>query len=161
MTRGLAGRKDRLLKEKRHDVYYERDKWPEPTQCTECNALFINGRWTWQEPPVQPHTAICPACRRIAERYPAGYIEIKGSFFTEHRDEMMNLIRNTEMQEKKERPLQRIMTIEDNQDAVLLTTTGINLARRIGEALSRAYKGELTFQYGDGEESIRVYWQRQ
>lgn len=53
------------------------------------------------------------------------------------------------------------MTIEDNQDAVLLTTTGINLARRIGEALSRAYKGELTFQYGDGEESIRVYWQRQ
>jgi len=46
MYKGLYERKDRLIKEKRHDVYRERIKCPEPTLCTECGALFLNGRWS-------------------------------------------------------------------------------------------------------------------
>lgn len=84
MAGGLYSRKDRLIQEKRHDAYHERDKWPEPTRCTTCGALFVNGRWTWQESPVPANTAVCPACRRIADHYPAGYVEIKGAFYTRH-----------------------------------------------------------------------------
>jgi hypothetical protein len=47
-----------------------------------------------------------------------------------------------------------------DQEPALVTTTGLHLARRLGEALARAYKGELSFRYADEEASIRVYWQR-
>jgi NMD protein affecting ribosome stability and mRNA decay len=161
MDKGSYGRRDRLIKEKRHDVYQERNKWPEPTLCTECGALFVGGRWSWQAASsAQTNKTICPACRRIADNYPAGYVEIKGSFFDEHRDEIISLILNIEKREKDERPLERIISIVGAKDYATVTTTGIHIARRIGEALSRAYKGGLSFQYATAAQSIRVYWER-
>ena len=53
------------------------------------------------------------------------------------------------------------MAIEAGQSQTLVTTTGIHVARRIGEALARAYKGDLSYQYAAAEKRIRVYWQRQ
>ncbi|MEW5959538.1 MAG: BCAM0308 family protein [Chloroflexota bacterium] len=160
MDKGSHGRKDRLIKEKLHNVYRERDKSLETTVCPECGALYMNGRWSWEQPPEQAHETTCPACRRIADRYPAGHIELKGSFFTEHRSEILSLVQNVEQKEKEARPLERIMAIENNQDTSLVTTTGIHVARRIGEALARAYKGDLSFQYAEAEKRIRVYWKR-
>ncbi len=160
MSKNRQGRQDRLLKEKRHDTYKERGKWPEPTLCKECGALFVNGRWSWGKPPTKANEVLCPACRRTSDNLPAGYIELKGAFFQEHYDEILNLTRNIEQQEKSEHPLERIMAIIDEKDHTLVTTTGIHIARRIGEALSRSYNGDLSFQYAEGEKSIRVYWQR-
>jgi hypothetical protein len=85
---------------------------------------------------------------------------MKGEFFDAHRGEILNLVSNVEEQEKGERPLERIMTISNEKGHTVVTTTGIHIARRIGEALSRSYKGDYTFQYADGEKNIRVYWQR-
>ena len=160
MDRGVYGRKDRLIKERRHDPYRERGKWPEPTCCSQCGAVFANGRWTWQMVEGQPHETSCPACRRIADNYPAGYVGLKGAFFEEHHEEISNLVLNEEGREKSERPLERIIMVKDHSDHTLVTTTGVHVARRIGEALARAYGGELSFQYADGERSIRVFWQR-
>jgi NMD protein affecting ribosome stability and mRNA decay len=160
MSRSLYGRKDRLIKEKRHDAYREDAKWPEPTVCTRCGAVFAGGRWTWQEAPAAANEVICPACRRIIDRYPAGTVEIEGLFFEDHYDEILNLIRNVAKQEQGGRPLERIMAITEEKHPTMVTTTGIHLARRIGEALSRAYKGELSLQYLDGEQRIKVRWQR-
>jgi hypothetical protein len=160
MDKGSAGRKDRLIQEKLHNVYREGDKSLEPTVCTECGALYMNGRWSWEKPPEPTKETVCPACRRIADRFPAGHIELKGSFFSEHRPEVLNLVRNVESREKAERPLERIMSIDDEEDHTLVTTTGIHIARRIGEALARAYKGDLSFQYANAEKRIRVFWQR-
>ena len=69
-------------------------------------------------------------------------------------------MRNVEATEKKERPLERIMAIADVGDQTVVTTTGIHVARRIGESLSHSYQGEFNFKYGDGEDSIRVAWTR-
>lgn len=161
MDKGSHGRKDRLIKQKRHDAYQGRHKWPEPAQCIDCGALLSNGRWTWKQPPNEKAVEVtCPACRRIVDRYPAGYIEIKGDFYTAHQKEILNLIRNVEKQEKGEHPLERIMTTSDESGHTLVTTTGVHIARRIGEALSQSYKGAYSFQYADGEKRIRVYWER-
>lgn len=160
MSKGMRKTNTKLIKEKRHDAYKETEKWPEPTLCTECGALFTSGRWSWDKPPKKANEILCPACRRIADKYPAGYVEIRGQFFQEHQEEILNLARNIEKQEKKERPLERIMAIADNKDHTLVTTTGIHLARRIGEALSRSYNGDFSFQYTEGDKEIRVYWQR-
>jgi hypothetical protein len=160
MTNGPQGRKDRLIKEKRHDVYREREKWPEPTLCTECGALFTNGRWTWKTTDRKPNETVCPACRRISERLPSGHVELRGPFFEVHREEVLNLVRNIEDREKRQHPLERIMSIEDEQDHTLVSTTGIHLARGIGDALARAHKGELSVDYPKAENRIRISWSR-
>lgn len=160
MTKGRYDRQDRMIKEKRHDVYRSREKWPEPTLCKDCGAVFVNGRWTWKEPASVGNKATCPACRRIADRFPAGTIEIKGDFFSLHREEIFNLVRNVEKNHKAEHPMERIMAISNGRGKTMVTTTGIHLARRIGEALCRSYKGEYSLQYGDGEETLRIYWER-
>jgi hypothetical protein len=122
----------------------------------------MNGRWSWEKLSLQAelHQAICPACRRIIDHYPAGYIDITGSFFSEHREEILNLIYNTERREKEEHPLERIMAISHGADRTTVTTTGIHLVRRLGEALAKAYKGTLSFHYTDGKDTLRVSWQR-
>ena len=160
MRKGQHQRKDKLIKRRRHRVYGSREKWPDPTLCTKCEALYSAGRWTWSKPSGEVNRTICPACRRIASNFPAGYIEIKGDFFEENRDEILNLIRNIEKQQKEEHPLERIMSITDEKGHTLVLTTGVHIARRIGEALSRSYQGEYSIQYADGEKKVRVYWQR-
>ncbi len=161
MDKGKYGRRDRLVQQKRHDAYREWGKMPEFTVCTVCKAVFLDGRWSWTEVPSEANFVTCPACQRIADNFPAGYVEIKkGSFLGEHRDEILNLVKNTEKQEKEARPMERIMNIDEHEDLIIITTTGIHVARRIGEALSRAYQGNLDFSYGDGEKTIRVYWER-
>jgi hypothetical protein len=52
------------------------------------------------------------------------------------------------------------MDIKREQDHLLVTTTGIHIARRIGQALESAYKGNLTMQYTDSDQSIRLSWER-
>jgi hypothetical protein len=160
MIKNLHSRKDKLIIEKRHDVYQTRNKWSEFTRCMDCGALYVNGRWTWQAAPAKSHETICPACRRIIDRFPAGFLEIKGPFFAEHRDEILNLIHNVEIQEKSEHPLERIMALTPKNGCLVITTTGLHLARRIGEALAHAYKGELSIQYAEAGDIVRVQWQR-
>jgi len=160
MNKTSYGRKDRLIKQKRHDAYLNLSKLPEPTMCEKCGVVFSNGRWTWKEIPAQANKIHCPACKRTADNYPAGKIKLSGDFYLEHQDEISNLIHNIETQEKNEHPLERIMTIKSNREETILTTTGIHIARRIGEALSRAYKGKFDFTYRDGEDYIEVTWHR-
>ena len=162
MTKDQFGRKDRLIQERRHDVYFRRTKLASPACCPQCGLMFINGRWLWQEatPPDEADRVLCPACHRIADHYPAGYVEIRGPFFQSHRRQIINLIRNTADRENSDRPLERIMAIKGEQDHLLVTTTGIHVARRIGQALESAYKGGLVIQYADSGHSIRVSWQR-
>jgi hypothetical protein len=159
MRRPPVLRNDKLIKEKRHDAFPQKGKWPEPTQCMGCSSIYIKGRWTWEKIEGKASQTTCPACRRIAENYPAGYVEIRGSFFHGHEDEILNLVENIEKVEKKAHPLERVMSITQGEKT-WITTTGIHIARRIGEALARAYQGELSFQYADGEKRIRVYWER-
>lgn len=160
MDKGTFGRKDRLIQERSHDAYHSRAKLSDPTVCTECGVVYLQGRWVWNEAPEGAGKSICPACRRIADKFPAGQIEMKGSFFTGHRDEILNLVQNVEQKEKGNHPLERIMAIDDVPDGAVVTTTGIHLARGIGSALSSAYNGETSVTYLEGENFVKVSWAR-
>jgi NMD protein affecting ribosome stability and mRNA decay len=143
-----------------HDSYRQQEKLPEPTRCPDCGAVFRDGRWQWTPAPSGAHEALCPACRRIRDRYPAGYVTLTGDFFAAHRDDILHLVRNREVRAKAEHPLERIMAIEDVADGVQITTTDVHLARAIGEAVHDAYKGELELKYNDEENLVRVRWWR-
>lgn len=160
MDKSQYSRRDRMIQEKRHDTYRERGKWPDPTVCGECGSLFQDGRWSWNRATKEANKVVCPACQRIVDNCPAGYVEIRGGFFKGHREELLNLIRREEELEKGEHPMERIISIVDEENHTLVTTTGVHIARRIGKALSRACQGNLSIRYGDDEKSIRVYWSR-
>ena len=142
------------------DPYRHAAKPPEPTICPECKAVFAEGRWMWGDAPEEANEQLCPACQRIQDRFPAGYVTIKGAFFAEHRDEIVALIENHEKKEKAARPLQRIMAMDTLRDGIEVTTTDSHLARGIGEALQDAYKGELKLRYSRDENLRRATWKR-
>ncbi|HTN65274.1 MAG TPA: BCAM0308 family protein [Burkholderiaceae bacterium] len=157
----LPGRYLDLPDNAAHDPYQEREKLSEPTLCGDCGAVYRDGRWQWLAPPANAARTRCAACHRIADRLPAGYLAIEGLFAHEHRDELLSLARNVEAREKSEHPLQRIMAVDEQDDGkLMITTTDIHLARGLGEALRRAYKGELNFHYNKGEYLLRVRWER-
>lgn len=153
-------RHDGIFQEQVHDAYKSRGKLPEPCVCPQCGAVFHQGRWRWMEAPAGAQRATCPACQRLHDHYPAGFLSLAGPFFLGHRDEIMHLVRNHEQRERAEHPLQRIMAVEEEDTAALVTTTDIHLARGIGEALHHAYQGELEFHYNPEESLLRVHWTR-
>ena len=152
-------RHDGIFKERVHDAYKALGKLSEPTVCPECGAVFHEGRWQWRLVPENAHREICPACHRIYDHFPAGYLTLRGEFFQAHRDEIMRLVHNHEKHELTEHPLKRIMSVEQEKDgATLVTTTDIHLARGMGEALHHAYQGELDFHYNQEQNLLRVNW---
>jgi len=153
-------RRDKLLREREHDTYKLPGKLPDPTACPRCRALFRDGRWSWGSPPADAQPVTCPACRRIEDDYPAGTLTLSGAFAQGHRDEILGLARHVEEREKAEHPLKRIMVIRDEADAILLTTTDAKLARSIGEAIHRAYEGDVDYTFTKDENHLRVRWQR-
>lgn len=151
-------RRDGVFQEQTHDTYKIKGKLLEPTVCSQCSAVFHKGRWQWLGKPTNAHQHNCPACQRILDHHPAGFLTLQGDFFLAHRDEIVNLIHNIEKKEKAEHPLKRIMATEEKDNVVLITTTDIHLARGIGEAIHDAYQGNLEFHYNPAENLLRVNW---
>lgn len=153
--------KSHLIAEHRHDPYKARGKLAEPSMCTQCGAVFENGRWQWvKEAPQAAQSHICPACHRINDKYPAGELTLSGSFLAEHTSEIIGLARNAEEAGKREHPLQRIMGLEQTDDRIVITTTDIHLPRRIGHAIVDAYKGDLDTHYDEAGYFVRMTWNR-
>ena len=153
-------RRDELRDELVHDAYKSQKKLAEPTQCPACRAVYSGGRWNWGTAPDGAHEERCPACQRVHDHFPAGYVVLKGAFLAGHREEVLQLARNREAKEKAEHPLERIMDIEEIEGGVQITTTDTHLARDIGEALHSAYRGELEYHYNKEENLLRVHWAR-
>jgi NMD protein affecting ribosome stability and mRNA decay len=132
----------------------------ETAECPTCHATFQEGKWTWAKAPSDTHKHICPACQRIHDQFPAGYVTIKGEFFAEHKDEIIALLRSQEEHEKSERPLQRIMAIDQKRDGIEVSTTDPHIARTLAQALHNAYKGDLKLRYSRDENLLRASWKR-
>ena len=58
---------------------------------------------------------------------------------------------------KRAHPQEQISAIEETEELTVIITIGIHIARRIGEAVARAYKGDMSLPYGD-KKTIQVLW---
>jgi hypothetical protein len=157
------GRRDRFIKEQVHDPYMAREKLPEPTACPECRAVYQDGRWEWPSTAIEAgpaHEQLCPACQRVRDHMPAGYLNLAGEFFKAHRGEILNLVHNKVRTEESEHPMKRLMNVEDNEDGVVVTFTDTHLPRGAGTAIKNAYDGELDIHYSDDASIVRAYWTR-
>jgi hypothetical protein len=153
-------RKPRGLGEAREDSYLEVAKLPDPAYCPRCSAAYLKGRWTWAKIAAGAPPHKCPACRRVEDRFPAGYLTLKGPFFATHRREILDIVAAREQRAKTDHPLQRIIAIEDVAGGVLVTTTDGHLARTIGIAIHEACKGELDLTFTKDENMVRATWSR-
>lgn len=144
------------------DPYAPRHKLPEPARCTQCGAVYHHGRWQWAPAPMaDAHEELCAACRRINDKYPAGIVTLKGPLVAQIRQEIVSLVRHQEDAEKAEHPLNRIIAIEKpDSETLVISTTDIHLPRRIGEAVKRAYHGELDLHFDEDGHFVRVDWQQ-
>jgi hypothetical protein len=158
--RARTHRQEQLLTGFAIDPYRPHRKLRGATRCGECDAVFHRGRWSWRATPAHAAVGLCPACRRIRERLPAGFVRLGGPFLEAHRDELLNRVRSCEESERRAHPLQRIMSIEARDGEILVTTTDAHLARRIGDALRDAYRGELRYRYSKDDPLLRVSWSR-
>ena len=89
--------------------------------CPTCGVVFEHGRWHWKAKPASAQEHVCPACRRVKDDFPAGYVSLEGDFLREHRDELLHLVRNEEKRAKDEHPLERIMDIRQDGDKTVVT----------------------------------------
>jgi len=142
------------------DPYRAHGKWPEPSTCPDCGAIFHHGHWVWGAAPPEAAQHLCPACQRIRDRVPAGQLTVSGEFFAAHREEIMHLIRHTEEKARAEHALERIMDIKEEADRVVITFTNAHLVHGIGQALHHAYHGALDSRYTDEGDLLRVTWSR-
>lgn len=143
-----------------NDPYRMREKWPEPTSCPTCGAIFHQGRWQWGAPAAKAEEHLCPACLCIRDHVPAAQLTLSGPFFTTHREEILHLVMNAETKARAEHPLERIMEIKDEEDRTLVTFTDAHLAHGVGNALHHAYHGDLDSQWTDAGDLMRVSWSR-
>lgn len=154
------GRHEQRMEELREDPYRAGEKLDDGTSCSKCGATFWKGRWTWRKAGHEAEVTKCPACHRIEDDFPAGYVALKGPFVAQHRDEILEVVKARAARAREEHPLQRIMAIADTADGVLVTTTDAHLARGIGTALNDAFKGTLDINYHRGENLVRATWRR-
>lgn len=154
-TRRIAGhaQQDHIL-----DPYQAQQKLHEGTVCPQCGAVYHDGRWQWVPGTEAAHEQLCAACRRINDKFPAGIVTLRGDFARGHKDEMIRLARHQEDVEKKEHPLNRIMSIEEDAQGIVINTTDIHLPRRIGEAVKRAFHGEIDAHFEEDGYFVRVNW---
>ena len=145
------------------DTYKLRKKLADLTRCPKCGAIYHEGRWQWERGPLPStaHEELCTACHRINDKYPAGVVTLRYPDLLGHKAEIVALARNLEEAEKSEHPLNRIMAVDEQaEDQLVITTTDIHLPRRIGEAVQRAFHGDLNVHYDQDNYFVRVDWRR-
>jgi NMD protein affecting ribosome stability and mRNA decay len=157
-TRRISGRaqQDHIL-----DPYQRQQKLHEGTVCPQCGAVYHQGRWRWVMKAAGAGEELCAACRRINDKFPAGVVTLRGDFAREDNQELIHLARHQEEAEKQERPLNRIIGIEEDAQGIVINTTDIHLPRRIGEAIKRAFRGETEDNFEKDGYFVRVTWTRE
>ncbi len=153
------------IKEKLQDPYLLTKAYSEPTICPVCGLVYHKKRWTRDERLMErvadtAKRAKCPSCRKIEDHYPMGIVILKGDFLKNHKEEIINRIKNTEKREILRNPLDRIMSLKEIKGDMVIETTSENLAIALGKALRRSYKGELEIRFSEDQKMVRVFWQR-
>ncbi|WP_297056430.1 BCAM0308 family protein [Thermosulfurimonas sp.] len=135
--------------------------------CPRCHAVFRDKRWIIDEEFYEEYKdtdfvpkILCPGCRKAVDRYAMGYVYLSGPFYEKHREEIMRIIHNEVERARGNNPLHQIITMYEEDGRTVIETTTDHLAQRLGRAIYRAYKGNLTFRWSEGDKLVRIYWER-
>lgn len=150
------------------DPYLVQESYDDFTTCSECGSVYASGRWypkghfsAKEMAGSKGQTVQCAACRRLNDNVPGGVLKITGTFVPDHKDEILNLVRNESAKAMGLNQLHRVMSLEWSREGDLeITTTHDKLAERIGRALHKAYSGVVEYQWSGESKMARVNWHR-
>lgn len=140
--------------------------YPDNTVCRVCHALYLQQRWTRDDTlaalavEAGGKEVTCPGCRIVAERNPRGIVTLTGDYWPRHEDEILNLIRNEEARGVANNPIERIIDIRKEDDALIIQTTTERLAQKIARSIDKAHQGSLVYHWPDNDHLVRVDWER-
>ncbi|MBN1569240.1 MAG: hypothetical protein JXA73_15430 [Acidobacteria bacterium] len=142
--------------------YHRTEKYRSNTRCPKCNLLFHDGVWKRgsMEMGQDLQWKLCPACVQIRDGQVGGIVQFSGSFADSHRQELLNRIRNVEKQTRQERPLERIMSLKEGREGIIVSATTEHLVARIGKSIQRDFGGELDLRYAPEDKFAYVHWRR-
>ncbi|WP_051516603.1 BCAM0308 family protein [Herbaspirillum sp. RV1423] len=142
------------------DMDWDKESLHSHCICRECGAAYDDGEWKWSAPSSVAVEVQCPACRRIDEDMPAGYLIIHGDFDLQQQQELRCLLLRRAAREMAAYPMERIINISEQMDGTIVKTTGLRLARSLGVVLATTYRGSLRLRYKDDERCLRVDWHK-
>ena len=148
------------------DPYLQKERQHDMAMCKQCHAIYHNKRWSFDEKlyiKERDHKktllVLCPACQKIRDKYAEGFVTLKGDYLKEHKQDILNLIKNYDQRAMGYNPLERIIEIKDRGSVVEITTTHEKLAQRIGKKVHKACQGELEIKWTE-DRVTRVVWSR-
>ncbi len=171
MPRALYSPASRKNVDRETDPYIPRKSASAVGICPKCRAIYRNKRWVIDEKEYAALTrkgapggiawGRCPACRKIEDGFVAGVVTLRGGYLRDHRDDIVNLIRNEEKRAMGFNPLERIIRMEDKGETLEIATTDEKLAQRIGRELRKACRGIVAYKWSEDSKLLRVNWARE
>jgi hypothetical protein len=158
--------REALLTQKRGRLggpYQRNEKYPANTRCPGCDLFFDGGMWKRGAASESKRQSgkLCPACFQIRGGQIGGIVQFRGAFTRPHRQEILNRIRNVEKLTREERPLERIVDVKEEKDAIIVSATTEHLIARIGKSIQRDFGGVLNLRYAPEDKFAFAYWQRE
>jgi len=162
-----APKKYNTLYKKGHiekDMYLPRWDPKGVIQCSGCGAFHYRRHWALTLPAglssqVQKHLALCPACRKIQDRFPNGELTLRG-IDAGNRQEIARILRNEESRAREKNPLERIMRMDAANGGWRVETTTEKLAQRLGRSIKKARGGKLVYKWGHNRKFVRIVWEK-
>ena len=149
------------------DPYLSKASPEDMSSCAKCGAVYHSKRWAHREdaapmtaPAVKKAAVLCPACQQIRDKFAQGFVTLQGGFVKDHKEEILNLIKNKETLASHTNPLERIMEITESGGSIEITTTSDKLAQMIGRVVAKAFSGEVEYKWSDDVKLTRVVWTR-
>jgi hypothetical protein len=157
---GEKYQRDKRVEEK--TPFRHTEKYRTGTRCPDCGLVFSGSVWKKPEPSSsgQSPSKPCPACLLVRDGRIGGMVQLSGDFAALHRQDLMNRIRNVEKVSSLERPLERIIRINETEQEISVAVTTEHLAARIGKAIERDYGGTLQLKYAPEEKYAIARWHR-
>jgi hypothetical protein len=136
--------------------------------CKVCHAVYEKKRWRFDDAASAKLSALkqtkavtCPACAKTHDRYAEGILTLRWPGLSEHRRDVLGLLRKEAARAKAMNPLVRIMKIEDEGAELRVFTTNTALAQRMGREMERAYHGKTHYHWSHRDKLVRVCWERE
>jgi NMD protein affecting ribosome stability and mRNA decay len=143
--------------------YQKSGKYRSNTRCPKCDLLFQDGVWKRSFSKAQEHQqqwTLCPACLQIRDGQVGGIVQCTGAFSGAHRQDLLNRIRNVEKKAQEERPLERIISLKENKEGIVVAATTEHLVAKIGKSIQRDFGGELELRYAPEDKFALAHWHR-
>ncbi|PLX74089.1 MAG: hypothetical protein C0615_09710 [Desulfuromonas sp.] len=134
--------------------------------CKSCHAVYQMKTWKsdpelYEKSLDGDHTmTVCSACQKRQEHAPEGFLTISGDYLDQHRKDILNTLQNSADEARQANPLERIIKTERADGEIMIETTTVKLAEKLGRILSRSHQGEMEISWTGEPPTCRVSWHR-